>query len=332
MKSTRFVCALAVCGLLLGALGLAGCKSAESDVAARVDGQVVTETELNTQLDQLKKQYPDMFSGTDSATVTLEYRQTLLDSMIDEILLAKAAKDAKITVSADEVQAQLDQLKSGFSDPTQFDAALKSAGFTLATLKAKIESQLTTQKLIDSLSPGTNVSDVEVQDYYDKHKTDYYQKAAKRASHILFKPEDKATAEKILAQLKAGGDFAALAKQYSIDTASAVNGGDLGWPTAPYVTEFQAGLDKLGKGQMSGLVESPYGWHIILVTDTREASQQPLSAVRTQIEQTILAQRRTDAYQNFLAGLRKKATIEIVDAELKAAAEKASSSTTATAQ
>jgi foldase protein PrsA len=316
--------------LVAGVVGLTGCSS--KNTAAKVNGQVITVSELNTQLDQLKKQYPQMFEGSDAEGRLLDFKQRLLENLINQDLIEQAAKQKGITVSDADVQKQIDQLKAGFKDQAQFDQALKSAGMTLDTLKTQVRNQLVTQKLVESLASSQAVTDAEIQTYYDKNKAQFFQKPAKRAEHILFKPEDKATAQKVLAQIQAGADFATLAKKYSVDTASASKGGDLGWPTSAYVPEFQAALDKLNKGQTSGLVQTPYGWHIIRVTDVRPGTQQTLAQVKSQIQQIIIQQRRSDAYQTFLNDLRKTAKIEIIEPDLKAAAAKITgSSSTATA-
>jgi foldase protein PrsA len=275
-----------------------------------------------SQLDQLKKQYPQMFTGSDAEGRLLDFKQRLLENLVNQALIEQAAKDKGIKVTDADIQKQIDQLKSGFKDQAAFDQALKSAGMTVDQLKSQIKNQIITQKLVETLSANQKVSDADIKAYYDKNKSQFYQKAAKRASHILVKSDDKATAKKIVDQLEAGStSFAAAAKKYSIDTASATKGGDLGWPTQAYVPEFQAALDKLSKGQTSGLVQSQYGIHIIRVTDVRTGSQQPLAAVKSQIQQTIVQQRRSDAYQQFLNDLRKKAKIEYIEADLKPSAK-----------
>ena len=331
MKPIRFALGLGLCVLMLaGTVGLTGCWGSK-DVAAKVNGQVITVTELNAQLDQLKKQYPQMFTGTDAEGRLLDFKQRLIENLINQALIEQAAKQKGINVSDADIQKQIDQLKSGFKDQSQFDQALKSAGMTVDQLKTQIRNQLVTQKLVESLASNQAVSDADIQAYYDKNKSQFFQKPAKRASHILFKATDKAVATKVLGELKAGTTtFSSAAKQYSIDTATASKGGDLGWPTQAFVPEFQAALDKLKKGQLSGLVQSPYGYHIIEVTDERGGSQQSLSAVKSQIQQIIIQQRRSDAYQQFLNDLRKNAQIEYVETDLKPAA-KGSTSTGAPA-
>lgn len=327
MRPSRYMLGIALSALLLvGAIGLSGCGN--KGVAARVNGQAIMETELTTQLDQLKKQYPQMFNGGDAEGRLLDFKQRLLENLVNQVLVEQAAKEKGIKVTDADIDKQIDQLKAGFKDQAAFDQALKSAGMTVDQLKAQIKNQLVTQKLVETLSANQKVSDADIKAYYDKNKAQFYDSAAKRASHVLFKSEDEATAKRVLAQLQdKSTTIAAAAKKYSIDTASATKGGDLGWPTQAYVPEFQAALDKLSKGQTSGLVESQYGIHIIKVTDVRTGSQKPLSEVKSQIQQIIIQQRRSDAYQQFLNDLRKKAKIEYIDAKLKPSAQGSSAAT-----
>lgn len=315
MKSLRIVLVAALAASL--AFGIVGCQD-KKDVAAEVNGEEVPIAQLETQVAQLKKQYPEMFTGADGEGRLLDFKQRLLDNMINQKLIEQAAKEKGITISDADVDKQIKQLKAGFKDDAQFQQALTSAGMTEVSLRAQIRDQLVTQKIIDSLAKNATVTEAEMQAYYAKNKVQYQQKAAKRAEHILFKPEDKKKAQEVLDQVESGGDFAALAKKYSIDTATASKGGDLGWPTTAYVPEFETALTKLKKGETSALVKTPYGYHIIRVTDTRKASQQTFEEVKAQIEQVLLAQKKNDAYTKFLDGLRAKAKIEILAEDLKA--------------
>ncbi len=324
MKSLRIVFAVAIMAAL--AIGTAGCTP--DNVAAKVNGEAITIDELTVQVDQLKKQYPQMFEGADGEGRLLDFKQRLLDNLVNQKLIEQAATEQKIVVTDADVKKQVDQLKAGFKDDAQFQAALKSAGMDAEGLTKQIKDQLVTQKLIEKLSKNTKITPVEMQAYYDKNKAQFEQKAAKRAEHILFKPEDKKTAQKVLTELKSGADFSALAKKYSVDTATAAKGGDLGWPTTPYVDEFEAALRKLDKGDTSPLVQTPYGWHIIRVTETREGSQQKFEEVKDQIDQILIQQKRADAYQKFLDGLKKKAKIEILIDELKVGSGASTTATT----
>jgi len=329
MKSTRILLVMALLSALAtGALATSGCS--KKDIAAKVNGDSIPTSAVNDQLEQLKKQYPTMFTGADGEGRLLDFKQRIVDNLVNAKLVEQAAKQKGISVSDSEIQKQIDQLKSGFKDQAQFEAALKSAGMTLDSLKASIRSTLVTTKLTEQLVANMQVTDQEIKDYYNNNKTQFAQKAQKRSSHILFKATDKAKAQKVLNQLKARSiTFSAAAKKYSIDTATASKGGDLGWPNGTtYVPEFTAAVEKLAKGKMSGLVQSTYGWHIIVVTDTRPAKQQQLAEVKEQIQQIIIAKRKAEAYQKFLDELRASAKIEILLDDLKAGASKTGGSTT----
>ncbi|NTU72255.1 MAG: hypothetical protein HGB10_10635 [Coriobacteriia bacterium] len=329
MKSTRILLVMALfAALATGALATSGCS--DKDVAAKVNGDAISKTEVEQQLEQLKKQYPTMFTGADGEGRLLDFKQRILDNLVNAKLVEQAAKEKGISISDADIDKQIEQLKSGFKDQAQFDAALKSAGMTVDSLKVSIRQQLVTNKLMEQLAADAKVTDKEIQDYYTANKGQFSQAAQKRASHVLFKATDKATATKVLNDIKAGKiTLAEAAKKYSVDTATASKGGDLGWPnTTTYVPEFQAALDKLKKGQTSALVQSTYGWHIITVTDTRAAKQQALAEVKTQIQQIIVQKRKSEAYQTFLDDLKKNAKIEILLEDLKAGAGKAGSTAT----
>jgi parvulin-like peptidyl-prolyl isomerase len=313
MNGTRTLAVVALIAII--ALAAVGCGN--DNVAARVNGETITVDELNKQVEQLKKQYPQMFEGPDGEGRLLDFKQRLLDNLINQELVRQAAEEKGIKISDSEVDKQVEQLRSGFTDEKQFEQALQTAGMTADSLNDQIREQLLTQKLIESLASDAGVSEEELKTYYEQNKSQFFQKEAKRASHILFKPEDKQQAEQALAELKKGSDFEQLAKKYSVDTATAAKGGDLGWPTTPFVPEFQSALDKLKVGETSALVKTPYGWHIITVTDERKGTQQTLEEVQDQIKEILVQQRRADAYQKFLDGLREKAEIDIVLEELK---------------
>jgi len=314
MRSFRIVLVAALAAVLM--VGTFGCT--DKNVAAKVNGEVITLDELNKQVEQLKKQYPQMFEGADGEGRLIDFKQRLLDNLINQKLITQASEEKGLKVTEADVTKQIATLKAGFKDDAQFKSALESAGMTEESLATQVRDQLLTQKLIESLSSSAKATDAQVKSYYEQNKTQFFQKEAKRASHILFKPEEKAKAEDVLKKLNDGGDFAALAKENSIDTATASKGGDLGWPTTAYVSEFEAALAKLKVGETSGLIQTPYGWHIIRVTDERDGTQQTLEDAKDQIVQILTQQSKADAYQKYLDDLRKKAEIEILVEELKA--------------
>ena len=173
--------------------------------------------------------------------------------------------------------------------------------------KAQIELARQTiliRELFAEFQKTSAVTDADVQAEYDKFVAANGGKEY-RARHILV--ETKAQAEAILASLKKGGKFEDIAKKQSKDPGSGANGGDLDW-AAPgnYVKEFSDAMVALNKGQVSGPVQSQFGFHIIRLDDVREAQLPALEDVKPQIVQQMTQQRMATFQQE----LRAKAKVE----------------------
>lgn len=315
MRTFRPLFAFALVAALL--VGAAGCGS--KDVAAVVNGEKISKAELEAQVSRLIEQSPEMFKGEEGESRLLEFKRQLLDNMINNVLIRQAAAERGIEVTEEEINVQIEDLKGGFPTEEEFNTALENANMTVDDLKQQLRDQLATQRLMEELVGDDEVTDEEIAKYYEENKAKFEEQAAVRASHILFDKDDKATAEKVLAEVKGGASFADLAKEHSKDPGSAAQGGDLGWtdPARPFVAEFQEALDKLKVGEVSALVETEYGWHIIKVDEKRDARTKPLDEVKDQIQASILQQRNVAAYQEFLDEARAKADIEILIDELK---------------
>jgi len=167
------------------------------------------------------------------------------------------------------------------------------------------------------LASQVQVSNADLLNYYHENEDRFRVPEQVNVRHILIKtptpgPDGKVDpnavkaaekkAEDVLAQLKAGGDFAALAKKYSDDTASAENGGSLGWiQRGRTVPEFEKAAFSLKKGETSGLVQSTYGFHIIRVDDKQDAHLKSLDEVKAEIE-PIIRQQKAGAAADRIAG------------------------------
>jgi peptidyl-prolyl cis-trans isomerase D len=183
--------------------------------------------------------------------------------------------------------------------------------------------------------PAPTVTDQDLQAYYDQHRDEYRLPEQVNVSHILIKTplpgaggkvddktveEARKKAEDVMKQLKAGGDFAKLAGQYSDDPGSAKNGGSLGWiGRGRTVPEFEKASFSLPKGQTSDLVKSSYGFHIIRVEDKQEAHVKLLAEVKSEIEGKVKEQKSTRATEGAANALLSQARTDGLD---KAAAAK----------
>ena len=205
-------------------------------------------------------------------------------------------------------------------DPTQLVSAVKVTPQELETYFAahqanyKIPEQRKVKYVLvslDAVRPQVNVTEANVKEYYNQHQADYRVPERVKAAHILFSTTGQtpkqaaatlAKANSVLAQIKAGANFAAMAKQYSNDAGSAPKGGELGWiQRGQTVKPFEDAAFSMKPGQISGLIKTQYGYHIIKVEEHQNAELQPLAAVKDAIQSTLEKQQLQDA-QQALAG------------------------------
>jgi peptidyl-prolyl cis-trans isomerase C len=195
---------------------------------------------------------------------------------------------------------------------------------TLDQVKADARQDMAISKLIENeIASKIAVKPEQVQDFYTKNPDQFKQDERVRASHILIafpenadasaKAQAKTKAEQVLKDVKAGKDFAALAKQHSQDPGSAVNGGDLGFfQKGQMVGPFNDVAFSLAPGAISDVVETQFGYHIIKVAEKQPARAVPLEEVRPQVEQYLQNQNREEQTETFVKALRSKGKVEIL--------------------
>lgn len=311
---SRLFAGLIVASLLMTVTACSG----SSDDVARVNDEAITRTEFDRIIEMAKAQNPTAFEGSEDSTMLAAYKASILDSLIDNVLIRQAAEKEGAEITDAQIDEQIEAIMTGFADEETFNQALESAGMTMEDLRTNVRDQLLYQFLYDKVAPAVEVSDADIEAYYEENKETFVTGDESQLSHILFATDDKETAEKVLAEIQAGGDFAALAEEYSTDTGSAANGGDLGWAsTDMYVTEFKDAADALKVGEVSGLVESQFGWHIIKKVDEKAGGQQTLEdvaeTIRTQLEQDG----RSEAFAAYMDKFKADSKIEILDDTLK---------------
>jgi foldase protein PrsA len=316
--------------LLLTALGATGCAT-DKDVIAKVNGSPIKLSDVDAQLAQMKKSSPQTFQGTDGKKRETEFKAKILESLIQLELIKQAGKELDVAVTAKQVDDYVKQLETQYGGATGLTDAMKQSGVSMEQLRASIESRLLVDAVGKKAAKAGSITDAEMKDYFDKNPGMFKTAAQVHAWHILFATKDKAQAEKVYDQVKKGGDFAALAKQYSTDPGSKDKAGDLGWaPSTQYVTEFAAAVSSMAIGEYR-LVETQFGWHIIKLVETKPAEEKTFDQVKDQIKQILQQQTQSDDFTKYVAELKKKATIEIFDAELKKLVDAASKPATSTA-
>jgi peptidyl-prolyl cis-trans isomerase C len=183
---------------------------------------------------------------------------------------------------------------------------------------------MTISKLIEAeIASKVAITPEQVNDFYSKNPEQFKQGDSVRASHILIsvpkgaddaaKAQARAKADDVLKEVKAGKDFAALAKQHSADPGSAANGGDLGFfQQGQMVGPFNDAAFTLAPGATSDLVETEFGFHIIRVIEKKAGRTIPLEEVKPQVEQYLERLNRQQQTEAFVNGLKAKGKIEIL--------------------
>ncbi|WNS45707.1 peptidylprolyl isomerase [Paenibacillus sp. MMS20-IR301] len=231
--------------------------------------------------------------------------KSTLQNLITTTLVDQEAKKANITVTDEDINKEIEDLTAQFGGEEALNSALQQSSMTLDDLKKQMPLQVEIRKLVE---PQVSVTDEEISKYFDENKATFNQEEEVRASHILV--ETKEEADAIVKQLKDGADFAALAKEKSADTGSKDNGGDLDFfKRGDMVAEFSDAAFKLKIGETSGAVKTDYGYHIIKVTDRKEAHEYTLEEKKEEIKKTLTSQKVSEKSSTWLADLTKNATI-----------------------
>lgn len=249
----------------------------------------------------------------DPATV----RDQVIDYYVENELKKQACDEKGITVEQSQVDDEINNMKANYDSDDAWKQALSSAGLTEDQYRESVEAGLLDEALEDAVAgDAATADDSKVLDMLNTYYTMF--NGAKKSSHILFASGDTEKAQEVLDQINAGTlDFAEAAKQYSTDTASAADGGNVGWDAInSFVTDYTDALDGLSVGQVSGLVTSDYGIHIIKCTDefTCDGKATSLSAYPQEfvdyISNIVKDQSKSTAYSNWFNDYKAQADIQ----------------------
>jgi len=299
---------LLVAGLLAAGCG-GGTKAVPASAVAVVGDSTITKADFNNVLAATKKIDTIRKTATPKPGTT-EYK-TRSDGIVSFLVtMSELTQQAKsmglVPVTDKEVQTQIDQIKKQYASGNEkkFETLLAGQGLTIDIYRLQWRYQLLSNRISADVTKGVKVTDADVKKYYDTNKANYTQAESRDVRHILV--NSKKLADTIESQLKAGGNFAKLAKKYSKDTGSAVNGGKLTVQKGKTVPEFDKAAFSLKTNEISAPVHTTYGWHIIqALSAVKPAKTTPLASVKTQISQQLLQSKRTAAMTKWLDDVKK---------------------------
>jgi peptidyl-prolyl cis-trans isomerase C len=283
------------------------------DVLARVNGEAVTKVDF----DRLIKTMEVSANQPVPAERRDEILRQALEQLVTYTVLSQETRARQVTVSEADIDENLKQMRSKFPNEEEFKKALAARGLTLEKFRSDARINMSIGRMMETeMASQPLPSDAQVREFYDKNP-DKFETA--RASHILFKVDEKADeatkkkilaqAEAVLKQVKGGADFAALAKKHSAD-GSAEQGGDLGvFPKGQMVPPFDAAAFSMLPGQVSDIVTTQFGYHIIKVTDRKPV---PFDQVSAKIKEFLTEQQKRERAQAFIDSLKQKAKIEVL--------------------
>lgn len=329
MKKSHIMKAVCAVGLSAACVwSLAACTSGDQAsgdsgaVAATVGDVPISEDTVTKYIESIRSQMgvtdEDSWGNwlAQNGYTPESVREEVINSYVQRELIRTGADERGITVDSAEVDGYVDQMKQNYDTDEKWQEALTQAGMTEDEYRSEIELQLKNRGLIESFASDEDPSEEDMLQYAQMYATTY--DGAKRSSHILFDSGDEATAQEVLDKLNAGElDFAEAAKEYSKD-GSASDGGDVGWDkTSSFVEEYQTALDGLEKDQMSGLVTSTYGIHIIKCTDVFTAPEEVTSLDQIpsdwvdSIKSSLKSQKQSEAYQQWLEEYKESSDVVI---------------------
>jgi parvulin-like peptidyl-prolyl isomerase len=202
------------------------------------------------------------------------------------------------------------QKGAGFTSRTQLEQALKQQGISIEEFKKRVKERLLWMAMFEKITKDVKVTEKQAQDYYNKNKKRYEEPEKIRVKQILVADHEKA--KSVLKELKEGSSFESLAKKYSLDTQSKDKGGELPLLTRDQVVpEFGKVAFALKPGEVSDIVKTSYGYHIIKLIEKIPAKKKTFNQVKGQVVQELEDREKRQKFQKWVDGLRKKAEIKI---------------------
>jgi len=305
----------------------------EDQVVITVNDAQIRESQVQQRLDvrykptlaKLAEQSPQLAAQQESIL-----RRNIANDLITETLLEEQARQAGIQVTEEDLKNEMTKQLAAQNPPMtieQYQAIVEAQGGDFVAMKSFILQNMRYHKLLETKFAGQlAVTEEEAKKYYDENGNEFLLPERVRASHILIptaaaepdadpsqvKAQARAKAQKLLEEIKGGGDFAALAKQHSTCPSSA-NGGDLGlFSRGQMVKPFEDAAFSLQAGEVGELVETQFGYHIVKVTEHADATPIPFEEAKATILEEVAQQKRADAIRKYIESLRQGARIVYV--------------------
>lgn len=295
-------------------------KKIPDGVVATVNGAVITQNDFDREMQRAKSQLART-GKTMNESQLADVKKQVLQTLINRELLYQESQKKGIKVDNKEVDKQFDALRKRFPNEKAFNAVLKREKLTEADLKSQLRKGLAIQQFVETnFVQKVKIPQQEVKDFYKNNPNMFKNPEQVKASHILIKVDAKADPSKkdqaykkikeIQKKLKDGQDFATLAKEYS-EGPSNVKGGDLGYfRRGQMVKPFESVAFSLKPGEVSDIVETRFGYHLIKLVDKKPESTVSYAEAEKNITQYLKQEKATKELKTYIEKIKQKAVIE----------------------
>ena len=296
----------------LGQYRSSGSRSQQAgNIIAQVNGVGINYQQWHNVFMNFVSQYDSQTLSGISDELLASIKNSITEQLINSTLLYQYAEKEKIDIPASRINDEIEQIKSSFGSEQDFNNALRRNNLTLNQLKESLKNQYMVDQVIHNEYAQITISDEEIAQYYEEYESFFFQPEKRKISHILV--EDKEEAELLLNQLNDGIiDFETTAKEKSI-CPSAEKNGDLGYISrGQMVPEFEEASFSLEAGNLSDIVKTEFGYHIIKCYDTQEEKQLSLEEAGDNIKSILTSQKQNERIDELIAQLREEADIVIL--------------------
>jgi parvulin-like peptidyl-prolyl isomerase len=273
-----------------------------------VNGDAISRTALDSAIARSKRGYKEQKRAFPKAGTTQfqQIQQSALTFLVQLQELEQKAKQLGVTITQKQIDAKYAELEKQLGGAKNLKAQAKAQGLTLQDVRdVVIRPNLLSEGIYKKVTKDVKVTDKDVSDYYKKNVKLYQQPESRDVRHILV--SDRTLANKLYDKIKAGANFATLAKKYSKDPGSRAQGGKLTIVKGQTAAPFDQTAFLLDKGQVSRPVKTQYGWHIIqALSDVKPAKTTPLKDVKAAIKQQLLQTRQRAAWTKWINDTKKE--------------------------
>ncbi len=312
---------IAVVGLWLGT-SAATAQEQLPEIVARINGFEVTKAELLAQVQEIREQV--MRAGGVDPAIDVDFYREALEILINETLIYEDAQSRGVGAGAEDVDRAVASVRSRYPDEAAFDQALASNGSDRQKLRTQLRRALTTEMLIrNEILPKVTITEEARRAYHQTNQEQMRTPERCRVRHIVIRAgvgasaEEKSAArakvQELLGQIRDGADFTALASEHSEERGSREQGGELPWILMTNRAQpFEKAISELSVGQLSGVVETEMGFHLIELLDRRSAGIKSFAEAEADITHILQRVAVREAIQRRVTTLRATAKIEIM--------------------